>query len=187
MAGRGSSSSSSSSGNAQARNTRPIALSKPVLNLMILTGAGILFVRVGIRQGWIDWPPTQLGKILATLAGWIALAGPLVLFRHEEQAGSMGVGDRVWITTGLLLWLKLSLQIGTGNLPSVEAVTTLIDSRDMALVSAACLIGGMMGKPKNSHWTWTNLVGWGMSVCWMTSVLLPADSNFGRILALVMR
>lgn len=181
MAGRGTSSSSTP------KNARPVLMTKPVVNLLILSGAIILFVRVGIRQGWIDWPPTRLGAILAALAGWIALAGPLVLFRHEEQTGSMGVGDRVWVTTGLLLWLKIFLQVSSGNLPTVESFATVIDSRDMALLSMACLFGGLLGRPKNAHWTWTNLVGWGLSLCWVASVLLPTDSNFIRLLAFVVR
>lgn len=185
MAGRGKSSSVSQTHTG--RNTRPLSMSRPFLNLLILSGAVILFVKVGIRQGWIQWPPANLGSILASLAGWIALAGPLILFRHEEQTGGMGIGDRVWVTTGFLLWLKIAIQLFTGRFPSIEAVATIVGPTDMALISMACLAGGLIGRPKSSHWTWTNLVGWGLSLCWLSAVFLPADTSLARFFSLVMR
>jgi len=95
-------------------------MSRPAVNFLILSVALLLFLRVSVRQGWISWPPSNLAAILTALAGWVAIAGPLVLFRHEEQTGAMGLGDRVWITTGIVIWLRFLQGVSTGRIPGFD-------------------------------------------------------------------
>jgi hypothetical protein len=162
--------------NTSSKQSRPPAMSKPMANLVILAISLFLFGRLGVSRGWISWPPSHLSAILAAFAGWIALTGPFVLFRYEEQSGGMGLGDRVWITCGLFLWMRHGLDLAVGRIPSFESLATAVSSRDMAILAMACLVGGILSRPKQTHWTWTNLMGWALTISWIASAALPTGT-----------
>ncbi|MCY2936089.1 MAG: hypothetical protein WCJ40_20140 [Planctomycetota bacterium] len=166
------------------KQSRSLAMSKPMANLVILGISILLFGRLGISRGWISWPPSHLSAILAAFAGWIALTGPFVLFRYEEQSGGMGLGDRVWITSGLFLWIRHGLELSAGRIPSFESLATAVASKEMAIIAMACLVGGMLTRPKQTHWTWTNLMGWALTLSWITSAAMPSGSSLWPLLAL---
>jgi hypothetical protein len=169
------------------KNSKPVSMSRPAINFLIITAALLLFLRVSVRQGWVNWPPSNLSAILSALAGWVAIVGPLVLFRHEEQTGAMGLGDRVWITTGIVIWLRFLQGVATGRIPGFDSITSLVKPSDMAIITLACLIGGMISRPKRVYWTWTNLVGWGLGLCWLATVLIPSDPGLLGLLTAMVR
>lgn len=172
---------------ASGKNNKPVSLSRPAVNFVILSVALLLFLRVSVRQGWINWPPSNLAAILTAFAGWLALAGPLVLFRHEEQTGSMGTGDRVWIITGIIIWLRFLISVSSGRVPGFDSISTIVKPSDMALISVACLLAGVLSRPKRVYWTWTNLVGWALGLCWVATVLIPSDPGLLGLLTAMVR
>src|SRR5438874_12610353 len=68
-----------------------------LIGAALLWGAGLL-----VQRGRLTWPPYALLSSLATLAGCLALVGPVILFRSGELEGSLG--ELGWLTAGLLLW-----------------------------------------------------------------------------------
>lgn len=175
---------SRASANSQGRTAKVGSASKPVANLVILTISFAAFVRLAIARQWIDWPPSQIGPILSALAGWIALTGPWILYRHEENAGGMGVGDRVWMTCGLALWFVLTLNLVQGNVPSLQTAVTGIAARELAILAGATLVGGLLSRPTATRWTWTNLTGWFLAIAWLTASTLPSGNGIWPLVAL---
>ena len=55
-----------------------------------------------VQKGRLTWPPYELLSSLSTLAGCLALVGPLILIRSGEIEGSLG--ELLWLTGGLLVW-----------------------------------------------------------------------------------
>ena len=51
----------------------------------------------------MTWPPYALLSSLATLAGCLALVGPIILFRSGEIQGSLG--ELAWLSAGILIWI----------------------------------------------------------------------------------
>jgi len=179
MAGRNSSTNQSTAG----KTSRPGG-GRPVANLAIMSLAIFFFGRLGITRGWIEWPPSNLGMMLAAFSGWVALAGPFVLFRYEENSGGMGLGDRVWMTSGMLIWLRFALELVSGRVPSWNGIATSVSPTELSVLAAASVLGGMLAKPKQTHWTWTNLMGWGIAMAWLISAALVQNS---RLMTLVLR
>ena len=54
-------------------------------------------------EGRLTWPPYQLLASLSTLAGCLALVGPVILVRSGELEGSLG--ELMWLVGGLLVWI----------------------------------------------------------------------------------
>ena len=52
-----------------------------------------------VQRGRLTWPPYALLSSLATLAGCLALVGPVILFRSVEIEGSLG--ELGWLTAGV--------------------------------------------------------------------------------------
>jgi len=173
--------------NSQGRSSRGASGSKPIANLVILSISLAAFGRLAIARQWIDWPPAQIGPILSALAGWIALTGPLILYRHEENAGGMGVGDRVWMTSGLALWFVLALNLARGTLPSLQTAVTGMGPQSLAILAGATLAGGLLARPTGARWTWTNLTGWFLAIAWLAASALPAGSSAMTSIAFGMR
>lgn len=167
-----------------ARSSKSNSPSKPIANLVILTLSLGAFLKLAIARHWIDWPPSQIGPILSAFAGWIALTGPWILYRHEENAGGMGVGDRVWMTCGLALWIALVLNLVQGRVPSLQSAVTAIGANELALLAGATLAGGLLARPSATRWTWTNLTGWFLALAWLAASALPSGNALWPILAL---
>ena len=56
-----------------------------------------------VMRGRVTWPPHELLASIYTVAGCLALVGPLVLARGESGDG--GLGELLWMTGGLLIWV----------------------------------------------------------------------------------
>jgi hypothetical protein len=174
---------SRSANSANGRSSKSSSGSRPFVNLVIISISLGAFLRLAVARGWVDWPPTQIGPILTAFAGWVALTGPWILFRHEEQSGGMGVGDRVWITCGLALWIALGMNLAGGRMPSLQSITSAIGPKEMAVLAAATLAGGILARPSGSSWTWTNITGWLLAICWLTAAALPTGAPLWPIVA----
>ena len=74
-----------------------------------ITNALLLLAAIGwglsllIQKGRLSWPPVALLSSLSTLSGCLALVGPLILARSAGSDGNLG--ELVWLTGGLLVWL----------------------------------------------------------------------------------
>ena len=84
-------------------SNRGSSASRPIINALLVGAALFWGVSLLVRGGRLTWPPYALLNSLSTLAGCLALVGPLVLIRNGEISGSLG--ELVWLTGGLLVWV----------------------------------------------------------------------------------
>ena len=56
-----------------------------------------------VARGRLSWPPTQLLASLVTVAGCLALVGPIVLL--TRKGGEGGLGELLWMAGGLIVWV----------------------------------------------------------------------------------
>lgn len=166
------------------RSPRGSSPGKPVMNLVIMLLAFFFFGRLGVSRGWIVWPPSNLAQMLAAFAGWVAIAGPFVLFRSEDASGGMGLGDRVWMTTGVVIWIRFLLQLLSGRLPAWNEMATSVSVTDLSVLAAACIVGGSLTRPRQMHWTWTNIMGWTIALAWLASATFQRNTG---LMSLVLR
>jgi hypothetical protein len=126
-------------------------------------GAGLL-----VHRGRLTWPPYQLLASLSTLAGCLALVGPLILLRSREIEGSLG--ELLWLTGGLAVWIFDIEGLTRGQWRTLHWATPL-DARTMGLVILAVLLAGWKCKSASGNWAWTNVTGWVLSAFWVASAL----------------
>src|SRR3954447_25722308 len=87
-----------------APKTSASASTSPPLGTALLLGAafcyglGTLFAR-----GRLTWPPDQLLASTFTVAGGLAMIGPILL--HRREAGEIGLGELLWMAGGLGVWI----------------------------------------------------------------------------------
>ena len=68
----------------------------------LLVGASLVWgATLLIHRGRLTWPPYELLASLSTLAGCLALVGPVILARSGELKGSLG--ELMWLFGGLLV------------------------------------------------------------------------------------
>ena len=75
----------------------------PLLNALLLGvalcgGLGLLFAK-----GRLSWPPTQLLASVYTVAGCLAMIGPILL--HRRDSPEVGLGELLWMAGGLVVWV----------------------------------------------------------------------------------
>ncbi|HKI17288.1 MAG TPA: hypothetical protein VKA15_05390, partial [Isosphaeraceae bacterium] len=68
---------------------------RPIINALLVGAALVWGVSLLVRGGRLTWPPYALMNSLSTLAGCLALVGPLVLIRNGAISGSLG--ELVWL------------------------------------------------------------------------------------------
>jgi hypothetical protein len=135
-----------------------------VTNAILLTAALGCGISLLISRGRLTWPPLALLSSLSTLAGCMALVGPLILARSGPSEGNLG--ELVWLTAGLLLWLFDIAAILQGRLRTVSWTTPLGD-RTMGLVIFAVLLAGWRCGLAGRNWSWTNVTGWALGLFWV--------------------
>jgi hypothetical protein len=129
-----------------------------------------------VARGHVSWPPTQLLSSAYTLAGCVALVGPIVLLRSEGKPG--GLGTSIWMTGGMLIWIFDLAAVARGDFRLATWATPL-DSLPMGLTIFAVLIAGWRAQGGERNWSWTNVTGWVLGLFWVLSaaaVLVPARS-----------
>jgi hypothetical protein len=117
-----------------------------------------------VQRGRLTWPPYALLSSLATVAGCMALVGPVILFRSGEIQGSLG--ELGWLTAGILLWLFDLIAIVQGQWRTIHWATPLSD-RTLGLMVLAILVAGWRCGLAHRNWSWTNVAGWMLSAFWV--------------------
>lgn len=135
-----------------------------------LTNAFVILLAVGcglatlVARGRMSWPPSDLLANAYTLAGCLALVGPVILARRE--AGGGGLGDLLWMTGGLLVWMFDLAAILRGGLRTLAWATPL-GYQAMGLTIFAVLVAGWRLRGAGREWTWTNVMGWILGLFWV--------------------
>src|SRR4051794_10314612 len=118
--------------------TSPVA-SGPVLNALLVVAAVGYGIALLVTRGRLAWPPTQLLASLYTVAGCLALVGPIVLSRVDSGEG--GLGELLWMTGGLLVWVFDALAAVRGEWRT-NAWATPLGYQTMGLTILAVLLAG---------------------------------------------
>ena len=171
---------------AKRASSSPGAASSPehaVTNAILLTAALGWGFSLLIQRGRLTWPPLALLSSLSTLAGCLALVGPLILARSGGKQGSLG--ELVWLTGGLLVWLFDIAAALRGSSRGLSWATPLGD-RTMGLVMLAVLLAGWRCSLAGRDWSWTNVMGWALGVFWVAMAagswfLTPASGLSGLV------
>jgi hypothetical protein len=145
-------------------SNRGSSASRPIINALLIGAALFWGVSLLVRGGRLTWPPYALLNSLSTLAGCLALVGPLVLIRNGAISGSLG--ELVWLTGGLLVWMFDIEGILRGQWTSMHWATPLHE-RAMGLTMLAVLLAGWKCGLASWKWSWTNLTGWLLGTFWI--------------------
>ncbi len=148
-----------------APSPRTAAPSSSAITNAVLIGAAILWgVSLLVQRGRLTWPPYALLSSLATVAGCLALVGPVILIRSSEIQGSLG--ELGWLTGGILLWIFNIVAVFQGQWKSIHWATPLSD-RTLGLMILAVILAGWRCGLAHRNWSWTNVAGWMLSVFWV--------------------
>lgn len=156
MASKRASSTSSAQGGADH------ALGNAVL-LVVALGVGLALL---IHRGRLSWPPLNLLSGLSTVAGCLALVGPVVLARTSSRDSSGSLGELVWLSGGLLVWLFDVAAVFQGQARGLNWATP-IGERTMGLTILAILLAGWRCGLAGRNWSWTNVLGWTLGLFWV--------------------
>jgi hypothetical protein len=140
----------------------------PLFNAALLVGSVGYALAILVSRGRVSWPPHQLLASSATVAGCLALVGPLVLARAESAEG--GLGELIWMTGGLLVWVFDAAALVRGQWRTTAWATPL-DSQTMGLIILAVLIAGWRNRFSVRSWSWTNVTGWVLGLFWVGTAL----------------
>ena len=153
-------------------------LANAALLALALAGAiSSLFFR-----GRLSWPPTELLASLFTIAGYLAMIGPIVL-RGKESA-EVGLGELLWMSGGLVVWVFDFAALVRGDYKAT-AWSTPLGYQPMGLTILAVLIASWRCRVGGGGWSWTNVTGWALGLFWVGMAgmtLVPA-----RLLGVAMR
>ncbi len=155
----------------------PAATPAPLLNVVLLVLAIVYGLWLLVQRGRVSWPPHELLSSIYTLAGCLALVGPILLFRRES-GGELGLGDLLWMTGGALVWIFDLAAVARGQWRTTSWATPL-DALPMGLTMLAVLLAGWRARGAGRNWSWTNVTGWILGLFWVgmaMSALVPAGS-----------
>jgi len=153
--------------------------SSPVVNALLIGSAAAYGLWMLVARGRMSWPPSDLAANLYTVAGCLALVGPVVLLRRD--GGEAGVGETVWLTGGVLLWVLnlAALARGEGRWATIP---TPISAGTMGLIILAVAVAAWRGRAGAKSWAWTNVTGWALGVFWIgLSIATLAPGNPVRL------
>lgn len=131
-----------------------------------------------VERGQMPWPPSRLLVAVYTVSGCLGLVGPIVLFRREGS--DSGVGDWMWLTGGVLMWLYNVTALVRGQVDLARWVTPLTYPT-LGLVSLAVLIAGWRLGGGGRVWTWTNVLGWLLGTFWIVMGLWTLAPGAGGV------
>jgi hypothetical protein len=139
--------------------TNPAVANAVLVGAALIWGASLLY-----QRGRLTWPPYQLLASISTLAGCLALVGPVILARTGELEGSLG--ELMWLVGGLLVWIFDIEGVLQGRWRTIHWATPLTD-RTMGLTMLAVLLAGWKCGMADRNWSWTNVTGWVLSAFWV--------------------
>jgi hypothetical protein len=144
--------------------SRPASAAPATLNALIFASAVAGGLWLLVARGQMAWPPGRLLANLYTVAGCVALIGPVVLARRER--GDAALGDLIWMTGGVLLWCVDLAEVLRGNVQPLQWPTPL-PARTLGLVALALFLGGWRTYGAGRAWSWTNVTGWLLGLFWV--------------------
>jgi hypothetical protein len=150
---------------APAKSPAPTSASSPLLTAVLLVSALGLGIGILVSRGRLSWPPTQLLAALFTLAGCLALVGP-VLFALRKEKTEGGLGELVWMTGGLIVWVFDLAAVVRGDWRRTAWATPL-GYQAMGLTVLAVLLAGWKWRSRARDWSWTNVAGWVLGLFWV--------------------
>jgi len=148
-----------------------------LFGVALCSGIGTLFAR-----GRLSWPPTQLLASLFTVAGFVAMIGPILL--HRRESSEVGLGELLWMAGGLVVWIFDLAAVARGDFRTLSWATPL-GYQPMGLTMLAVLLAAWRCRVAGSGWSWTNVTGWALGLFWVgmaAYTLVP-----GRVLGLALR
>jgi hypothetical protein len=154
--------------------------SSPILTAILLGSAVAVGLWMLVERGRVSWPPTQLLASLYTLAGCLALVGPVLLVVRRGR-GEGGIGELLWMAGGLIVWVFDLAAIVRGDWRSLAWATPL-GYQTMGLTILAVLLAGWRWRSSARDWSWTNVTGWLLGLFWV-GMGLAAVAPGARLLA----
>jgi len=150
----------------------------PVSTAVLIVSALAYGLWALVDQRALSWPPTELLAGLSTVAGCLALLGPILLWsRISGEPG--GVGELVWFSTGVMLWFFNGLAlVREGFRP--EGWATSIGPDWLGPMALAVAIAGWRTGRAAGSWSWTNILGAALGLVWIAMALfelLPASAS----------
>ncbi len=149
--------------------------SSHALNALLLVAAVAFGLWLLVSRGKVSWPPGDLLANAYTLAGCLALVGPVVLLRRESGEG--GVGEMMWMTGGALIWIFNLAGLSKGEV-QLATLATPLGTRAMGLTILAVLVAAWRSRAGGKSWSWTNVTGWVLGLFWVVlglAGLLPGN------------
>jgi hypothetical protein len=154
----------------------------PVLNAVWITLAVAGAFGILLWRGRMSWPPTELLASSFTIAGCLALVGPIVMARRDTS--ETGVGELLWMTGGLLIWFTNLIALVRGEYANHAWVTPL-GATTMGVTTLAVVVAALRLQPGGGrNWTWTNVLGWLLGVYWVVMAVLALLPARGTLVAL---
>jgi hypothetical protein len=138
--------------------------SAPLVNAVVVGSAVAYGIALLVMRGRMGWPPHELLASLYTVAGCLALAGPIVLARSASDEGQLG--ELLWMAGGLLIWVNDLAAVVRGRWQATPWATPL-DQQTMGLTILAVLLAGWRCRLNGWSWSWTSLTGWALGVFWV--------------------
>jgi hypothetical protein len=142
--------------------------SSPIVDALLVGGAVVYGLTLLVTKGKVSWPPHQLLASTYTLAGALALIGPIILARGES--GERGLGELLWMTGGLLVWVFDVVALVNGQWRTVAWATPL-SYQTMGLTILAVLLAGWRCGHAGRNWSWTNVTGWVLGLFWVAMAM----------------
>lgn len=140
------------------------AIPSPLTNALLMAAAVAYGLWLLVAGGRMAWPPSELLTGAYTLAGCLALIGPVLLHRRERSEG--GLGELVWMCGGLLVWTYDLAAVARGSFRA-NAWATPLPPQTMGLTILAVLLAGLRLQGAGRSWSWTNVVGWLLGLFWI--------------------
>ena len=151
------------------RSSETFPSSSPLANALLVGAALSVGVVILVARGRMSWPPHQLLSSIFTVAGCLAMVGPIVMARGEP--GDRGLGELLWMTGGLLVWVFDVVALVRGNWRTMTWSTPL-GAQTMGLTILAVLLAGWRCRLVGRNWSWTNVMGWLLGLYWVGMALV---------------
>jgi hypothetical protein len=146
------------------RSSDSSAAGSPLANALLMAAALGLGLAILVARGRMSWPPHQLLSSVFTVAGCLAMVGPIVMARSDN--GDRGLGELLWMTGGLLVWVFDIVALVRGQWRTMTWATPL-GSQTMGLTMLAVLLAGWRCRLIGRNWSWTNVTGWLLGLYWV--------------------
>ncbi len=141
----------------------------PLVNALLIGAAVAYGLWILVARGRVEWPPHHLLAGAYTLAGCLALVGPLVLARTQSPEGG-GLGELLWMTGGILIWTYDILGALRGEWRTTAWATPL-GQQALGMTILAVLLAGWRCRLGVRNWSWTNVTGWALGLFWVGMAL----------------